>query len=157
MCSGLSMSSFRSLHVKLFVSCQSVHSFPMIHVQLSGCTVSHTMTRQAALILVTVLCALLLYLALSHCASKSSSISAQVETTLIKVEPTLFSISPKGVNVEGAVIEVSPKLISVSPEGSALNIELPGHIHIEGSPIEVAPVGEDNDVGPGADRDNHDD
>ena len=84
-------------------------------------------------------------------------IFVQVETTLIKVEPTLFSISPKGVNVEGAVIEFSPKLISVSPEGTSLNIELPGHIHVDGSPIEVAPVGNDNDVGPGADRDNHND
>ena len=80
---------------------------------------------------------------------------AQVETTLIKVEPTLFSISPKGVNVEGAVIEVSPKLISVSPAGSTLDIELPGHIHIDGSPIDVSPVDEETDVGPGADGKNH--
>ena len=77
----------------------------------------------------------------------------QVETTLIKVEPTLFSISPKGVNVEGAVIEVSPRLISIDPKGSTLDIELPGHIHVDGSAIDVTPRGEENDFGPGAERD----
>lgn len=77
----------------------------------------------------------------------------QVETTLIKVEPTLFSISPKGVNVEGAVIEVSPKLISIDPKGSTLDIELPGHIHVDGSAIDVTPKGEENDFGRGAERD----
>ncbi len=64
---------------------------------------------------------------------------AQVENTLIKVEPMLIHINPKAVNVEASLIEVAPKLISVSPYGAALSIELPGHIHVEGSAIEVCP------------------
>ena len=92
-----------------------------------------------------------------RCASETFLAHVQVETTLIKVEPTLFSVSPKGVNVEGAVIEVAPKLISIDPTGSTLDIELPGHIHVDGSAIDVSPVGEENDVGPGAERESHND
>lgn len=62
-----------------------------------------------------------------------------MENTLIKVEPMLINVNPKAVNVEASLIEVAPKLISVSPYGAALSIELPGHIHVEGSAIEVIP------------------
>lgn len=49
----------------------------------------------------------------------------------------LLHVDPKGVNVEATLIEVAPKLINVAPFGSSLSIELPGHIHVEGSAIEV--------------------
>ncbi|BDA50722.1 hypothetical protein COCOBI_16-3980 [Coccomyxa sp. Obi] len=74
----------------------------------------------------------------------------KVENTLLKVEPMLLHVDPKGVNVEAALIEVAPKLINVAPFGAALSIELPGHIHVDGTGIEVSPVGEENEVGPGA-------
>jgi len=64
---------------------------------------------------------------------------SQVENTLIKVEPMLLHVDPKGVNVEATLIEVAPKLINVAPFGASLSIELPGHIHVEGSAIEVNP------------------
>ncbi|CAL8465092.1 g4627 [Coccomyxa elongata] len=76
--------------------------------------------------------------------------AAQVENTLLKVEPMLLHVDPKGVNVEASLIEVAPKLINVAPFGAQLSIELPGHIHVEGTGIEVSPVGEENEVGPGA-------
>jgi hypothetical protein len=67
------------------------------------------------------------------------------------VEPQLINVGPKGVNVEAALIGVEPTLISVTPTGAGLEIELPGHIHVEDSAIDVAPVGLENEFGPGAD------
>ncbi|EIE20366.1 hypothetical protein COCSUDRAFT_57518 [Coccomyxa subellipsoidea C-169] len=88
---------------------------------------------------------------IAPCAVVLDASGVKVENTLIKVEPMLIHINPKAVNVEASLIEVAPKLISVSPYGAALNIELPRHIHVEGSAIEVSPVGEETEFGPGAD------
>ncbi len=73
-----------------------------------------------------------------------------MESTLIKVEPQLINVGPKGVNVEAALLSVGPALISVKPTGAGLSIEMPGHIHVDDTAIDIVPVGIESEFGPGA-------
>ncbi|CAL8466458.1 g5994 [Coccomyxa elongata] len=88
---------------------------------------------------------------IAPCVVVVDAVGVKVENVLIKVEPTLIHVGPVGVDVGASLIEVTPHLINVGPFGSELSIDLPGAISVEDVGIEVSPIGEENEFGPGAD------